>query len=263
MTPGRLGMALAMTIGSLGWFGCGNDESGKDALDSSPEVPVETTEPEPPEPAVPEAEDPKEKPSLFSPLDEQHRKNLRDRKDEAKEIDARIEAAARKREQERAAEFEQRLEELHEQFVTHYEQEIVAVFEDHRRDLDERYLDQLRQTHQAVKKAGRTVLASKLVEEARRVKAGESPPPPEKEDAANPGLQILHDLRTWYAESRRNLGEARGASVENLTQTYRQNLQQWLENSRERQEELISRLLEQELERIQGSWWETTPTESE
>ncbi len=224
--------------------------------DESP--PLDSTRDEPPKPEVSTVDPPPEQTSLFSPVSAAHQKSMEERKEEAAEIERRIEAAAKAQEAEFLQEVEAKLKEYHEQFAGLHADQIQPSVDQYEADLKVKYLETLRQNYDAAQAGGMTVLAQQIAEEGKRVKAGEPVPgPPAATDQANPGMQLLFDLRRWYHEGLTNIAKSSQSSEVSLTENYRSTLTQYHEYVSQISPPEAGEKVIRALEAIEGSWWES------
>lgn len=239
---------LVGAIGALALVSCSEDKA------ASVEVP---------EPATEEAETTSsvstdEEPSLFSPVNAEHEKNMAERKEENAEIVRRIEAAAKVREAEFLEEVKAKLVEYKAHYVAQYAEQIQPSVDQYQTDLKAKYLESLKQNYDAAQTGGMTVLAQQIAEEGKRVKAGNPVPrPPAESDNANPGMQLLFDLRKWYHDGAANIATSQQSSEAALTEAYQKTLQDYHSHVSQMSPPEAAEAVMAALNEVTGKWWIT------
>ncbi len=197
-----------------------------------------------------------EMPSLFAPVNEEHAKNMAERKEEAAEIEKRIDEAAKVREAEFVQHVEQKLAEFHTLFAKQHAEQIQPAVDQYRADLTTKYLETLRQNYDVANSGGLAVLAQQIAEEGKRVKAGEAVPfPPGEGDAANPGMQLLFDLRRWYHDSYASIETSRKTSESTLTKNYRTTLENYYAEVSLMSPPEAGEKVKTAMSALEGEWW--------
>ncbi|MEM1294706.1 MAG: hypothetical protein AAGH89_05030 [Verrucomicrobiota bacterium] len=194
--------------------------------------------------------------SLFAPVDAEHQKSMEERKEEAAEIERRIEAAAKVQEAEFLAEVKAKLVEYKAHYVSQYAEQIQPSVDQYQSDLTSKYLESLKQNYDAAQAGGLTVLAQQIAEEGKRVKAGDPVPrPPAESDLANPGMQILFDLRKWYHDGAASIGQSQKSSEAALTEAYRNTLQEYHSYVSQISPPEAGEAVMTALNGVSGQWW--------
>ncbi len=168
--------------------------------------------------------------SLFSPVNEEHAKNLKERDDEMAEVNARIEAAAQKRDEQMTDEALAKLQEVRLHYLTQYQEHVVKPLQEYEADLKNQYLQNLQETIKVAQAGQAAVLSDQLNQEIQRVQNGETIPfPPAEGDPSNPGMKPLFELRRWYHESEAKITQFKTEGIASLTRNYEQQLDFYME----------------------------------
>lgn len=233
-------------LGVLGAVSCSEEEVAK-------------VEPPVSEEAAPTPEEASnEQPSLFSPVNAEHQKNMEERKEENAEIVRRIEAAAKVREAEFLEEVKAKLVEYKEHYIAQYAEQIRPSVEQYEADLKTKYLESLKQNYEAAQTGGLTVLAQQIAEEGKQVQAGNPVPrPPAASDNANPGMQLLFDLRKWYHDGAANIATSQKSSEDALTEAYQNTLRDYHSHVSQMSPPEAAEAVMTALNEVTGKWWVT------
>lgn len=168
--------------------------------------------------------------SLFSPVNEEHAKNLKEREGEMAEVNARIEAAAQKRDEQMTDEALDKLQEVRLHYLTQYQEHVVKPLQEYEADLKKQYLQNLQETLKVAQAGQSTVLSEQLNQEIQRVQTGKTIPyAPAEGDTSNPGMKPLFELRRWYHESEAKITQFETESLASLTRNYEQQLDFYME----------------------------------
>tara|TARA_R110002096_G_scaffold403766_4_gene601368 strand:- start:3591 stop:4334 length:744 start_codon:yes stop_codon:yes gene_type:complete len=226
---------------------CSNDDESSSVATTVPEPAEESASPETPKP---------EESSLFSPISAAHEKNMEQRKEEAAEIERRIEAAAKVRDAEFLVEVKAKLVEYKSHYASQYAEQIQSSVTQYRTDLQAKYLETLKQNYDAAQAGGMTVLAQQIAEEGKRLKAGQPVPrPPAESDQANPGMQLLFDLRKWYHDGAASIDESKRTSEAALTEAYRNTLAEYHGHVSQMSPPEAAEAVANALAEVKGDWW--------
>lgn len=239
-----LRLAIVAALSALLLSSCKDDDSQAVAPTPSPPPPAPTPAAEP------------EEPSLFAPINAEHKKSMKDRAEEIAEIDRRIEEAAKKQHAEFLKEVETKLSEFRDYYHKTYETDVLGGVKEYEDKLAEHYLTSLKQTETAVKQSELTILVGKIGEEIKLVEAGNKPPkPPEESDNSNPGLKLLFDLRRSYYDNYANIDKAVSQSRADLTKQYKAQLEQYHEYAKDIPPAEAGEKIATEIKWVEGEWW--------